>query len=103
MTWNFASRTGDFSISHFDTGVGPDGVAFGGPMCAPGVAGCGTPSGNHFGGPLSGNLPSGAALAGFAGGSFVNNGSDKAAGVIGNWNVGNSQYEANGIFGANRR
>jgi hypothetical protein len=103
MTWNFASSTGDFAISHFDTAATSDGLSFGGPMCAPGVAGCGTPSGNHFGGPLSGGLPNGAALTGFAAGSFVNNGSDKAAGVIGNWNISNSQYEATGIFGGLRR
>ena len=42
------------------------------------------------------------ALTGSAAGSFVNNGTDKAAGVIGNWGVANSQYEATGIFGAAR-
>ena len=103
MTWNFATRSGEFSISRFDTKVSPDGLAFGGPMCAPGVAGCGTSAGNHFGGPLSGKLPNGAELTGSAAGSFVNNGTDKAAGVIGNWGVANSQYEANGIFAGARK
>jgi hypothetical protein len=63
-------------------------------MSAPGVA-----NGNHFTGPLNGQLPSNlGSLSGSAVGSFVNNGDMKAAGVIGNWNVVNSAYRAGGIF-----
>jgi hypothetical protein len=63
-------------------------------MSAPGVA-----NGNHFAGPLYGQLPSNLGfLSGSAVGSFVNNGDMKAAGVIGNWNVVNSAYRAGGIF-----
>ena len=109
MNWDFANRTGDLTISKFDTSVVAGGLTFSGPMCAPGVT-CGggnfvTPEGNHFGGPLSGALPgnSGGPLAGGAIGSFVNNGNTVAAGVIGNWNVHNDVYGATGIFGGKRQ
>jgi hypothetical protein len=56
MNWSFASRSGDLAISKFDANNFNGGLSFSGPMCAPG-AGCGTAAGNHFGGPLTGNLP----------------------------------------------
>jgi hypothetical protein len=115
------------TISEFDTGhFGPDGLTFNGPMCAPGVTACGnspdgsrwsTPAGNHFGGPLTGQLPNtelpaGARnLSGFALGSFALGSSNfdqntNAAiprsvpqGVMGNWGVSNDHYTASGIFG----
>ena len=42
-------------------------------------------------------------LAGGAAGSFVNNGSTVAGGVMGNWNVANDRYKATGIFGGGLR
>jgi hypothetical protein len=98
MNWAFASRTGDLTISKFDTQNFNDGLTFSGPMCAPGVYGCGTGAGNHFGGPL--NTPQGSpiALTGSAAGSFVNNGAAKAAAVVGNWNIGGAGYKATGIL-----
>ena len=112
MDWNFASRTGNFEITHFDTSVTPAGLSFGGPMCAPGVAGCGATAGN-FGGPISGQLPNGIGISGAASGSFVrgpqNYGTTGTAiprsipqGIIGNWNVGSSHYNATGIFAGSR-
>jgi hypothetical protein len=115
MTWNFQSRTGDMTISKFDQDhFGEDGIAFAGPMCAPGVTACGTndkawstPKGNHFGGPLTSqrgdnpNEPSN--LSGFALGSFARGPSNYTdndpkngtpikgstpQGVMRNWQVG---------------
>jgi hypothetical protein len=110
MNWDFAKRSGNLSISKFDTSAIPGGLTFVGAMCAPGVAGCNTPTGNHFGGPLGAaasapntTLPANLSdLAGSAVGSFVNNGQTVAAGVIGNWNVHNDVYGATGIFGGRR-
>jgi hypothetical protein len=112
MTWSFAQRIGDLTISRFDTAnFGADGLSFTGAMCAPGVT-CGTgnfsgvnvAAGNHFGGPLSGQLPGElGSLSGSAAGSFVNNGPTPAAGVIGNWNVGSQSYMATGIFAGARQ
>lgn len=94
MTWHFGSRTGGLTISNFDRSVTPEGLTFSGPMSAPGVI-----DGNHFSGPLSGQLPSDlGSLSGSAAGSFANNGNTVAAGVIGNWNIGNNAYNAAGIF-----
>ena len=96
MNWNFAQRAGDLTISKFDTSVTPEGLTFSGQMSAPGVA-----DGNQFSGTLSGRLPSNLDLKSLsvgAAGSYVNNGNAVAAGVIGNWNVGNSAYRATGIF-----
>ena len=114
MSWSFAHRLGDLTISHFDRNVTPEGLTFGGLMCAPGVT-CGqsnfvTPEGNHFGGRLAGQLPGDlGSLSGSAVGSFVNKGSNLAAGVLGNWNVSNAgiensaTYKATGIFGGSLR
>jgi hypothetical protein len=125
MNWNFAQRSGDLTISHFDTAHIAGGLTFAGPMCAPGVA-CGsgghqftTPQGNHFGGPLALGNSAGLSedlrtklsdLGGFATGSFVagpanfdaNNAvitGSKPQGVMGNWSGGNDKYKATGIFG----
>jgi hypothetical protein len=119
MTWDFGSREGRFDVTKFDTAhFGADGLSFGGRMCAPGVAACGTntPGGNHFGGALSGTLPATAPggaelidipeadrnLDGFALGSFArgpdNIGRSIPQGVIGNWGIGNDRYMASGIF-----
>jgi trimeric autotransporter adhesin len=95
MNWSFAQRSGDLTISKFDTAAIPGGLTFQGPMTAPGVVS------NQFGGSLSGsvnNLP----LSGSAVGSFVNNGlTNPAAGIIGNWNIADQQrnfYKAGGIL-----
>ncbi len=136
MSWNFGTRKGLLQISQFDTQhFGPDGLSFSGPMCAPGVTSCGrtpdgarwaTPNGNHFGGPLAGQLPAqygeipipeaARNLNGFALGSFVR-GPDNyqfvndvpvainrsvPQGVIGNWAIGGDRYLASGVFGASR-
>ena len=119
MNWNFGTRSGDLTISSFDASHFPDngGLSFTGAMCAPGVTSCGgtaTPAGNHFGGPLSGQLPNlepeiDRNLNGFALGSFargpdnfdVNNVAINRSipqGVIGNWGVGNDRYMASGVF-----
>jgi FecR protein len=108
MHWNFGDHNGDLTISKFDTSITPGGLTFSGPMCATGAT-CGdvkVPAGNQFGGELTGSLPTGPPLTGGAVGSFVKNGSDPVAGVIGNWAIGTpndshaaSYYSAAGIFG----
>jgi hypothetical protein len=45
---------------------------------------------------------SGSGLYGRANGAFVNDGSKKAAGVIGNFDVGKHGYTATGIYGGTR-
>lgn len=99
MTWDFADRTGLMTISQFDRGnFGSEGLTFEGSMCAPGNS-CGSvPYGNHFGGNISGSLPNDTSVRGSASGAFVNDGAKQAAGIMGNWNVGNSHYKAGGIF-----
>jgi hypothetical protein len=110
MGWNFASRSGDFTISKFDKGHFDNGLTFSGDLCAPGQ-GCGTPQGNHFGGAITGQLPNDlGSLSGWANGSFVR-GPDNfnsqgqiisgstPQGVIGNWHVGSERYNAAGVFG----
>jgi hypothetical protein len=113
MDWNFASRSGDLIISHFDPSVTPDGsgLTFSGSMAAPGVVGV-----NQFGGTLSGALPGDlGALSGSAAESFARGPSKFDAGgltisqslpqgVIGNWNVVNvGRYQATGIFAGSLR
>ena len=67
-------------------------------MCAPGVPGCGTSAGNHFGGSIMGQLPaslglSDSTLAGAASGLVGQPLSGGLPdGIIGNWNVNNSHY-----------
>lgn len=96
MDWDFAERAGSFEISKFDTpNFGAKGLNFGGRMNQPGNL-----AGNHFKGPISGNLPNQlGSLNGMARGSFVNDLAGNAArGVIGNWNVQGQNYKATGIF-----
>jgi hypothetical protein len=59
---------------------------------------------NRFNGPLMGTLggPNASEVAGNAAGSFVRSGNDVTKGIMGNWNAGNSNYHATGIFGAGK-
>ncbi|MFN2202489.1 MAG: hypothetical protein ACK2UO_14905 [Caldilineaceae bacterium] len=104
MNWNFAQRTGRFDITEFDRANFPEmgGLAFGGQMSAPGKIDdtLGNYESNRFSGDIRGNLPGGYGIvSGAARGSFVNDLSgNPARGVIGNWNVGNNNYKATGIF-----
>jgi hypothetical protein len=83
MTWDFGKRSGLLQISDFD------GKDFGGIMLAPGRA--------QFAGALVGA----GGLVGAANGSFVGSTGARAIpnGVIGNFGVGNSSWQATGIFG----
>jgi hypothetical protein len=98
MNWNFASRSGDLTISNFDNrsystnpGNQPGGLTqpvdinkFSGTL-------------HQVGGPSLVNMTGGAT------GSFVNNGpANPAAGVIGNWNVHSDAYGATGVFAGRR-
>jgi hypothetical protein len=110
MTWNFAQRQGDLSITNFDEDgtYGPLNVS--GQMKMPGVLS----EINQFSGPLLGTLAGPPNnnnvdnpqfpinVGGSAAGSFARRGNDAAAGVIGNWHAGNNYYKATGIFGASR-
>jgi hypothetical protein len=95
MTWNFKPQAGSLTIDKFDKpNFGGNGLTFTGPMSAPGQL-----SAKHFQGSLTGQLPENlGSVSGSAAGSFVNDGGKKAAGVIGNWNVGGDAYKAGGIF-----
>jgi hypothetical protein len=125
MVWDFNTRRGPLTISHFDTSIISGGLTFAGSMCAPGATECRTPvppKGNLFSGTLTGQLPTSlvstslenanlpTSLTGSATGSFVSGPSNLDSkgspipqsipqGVIGNWNVGNKVYGASGIFG----
>jgi len=89
MTYNFGERSGELNISNFD------GRSFGGTMNGS-VGGQAT-----FHGDLSGSP---GFVGGSANGAFVNNGSDVAAGAIGNFEVGTSEgdWRANGVFAGGR-
>lgn len=89
MTYNFGQRSGELNISNFD------GRSFGGTITGS-VGGQAT-----FHGDLSGS-PS--FVSGSANGAFVNNGSDAAAGAIGNFDVRTSEgdWRANGVFAGGR-
>jgi hypothetical protein len=96
MGWDFAERSGDFHINDFrDAGRNLPNLNLSGTMSMPGRLS----AINQFSGPLTGNLNG---ITGSAAGSFVANGADKAAGIIGNWNAANSSYKASGVFGAGR-
>ena len=101
MDWDFGPRSGNLAISNFDA-TGPRGpLNLSGTMNMPGRLS----AINSFSGPLSGTLGSdhcAPSINGGAAGSFVANGADKTAGVIGNWNAANQNYKATGIFGASR-
>ena len=104
MDWNFANRSGQFDITKFDKANFPEtgGLSFGGEMKAPGEL---TYSSNRFSGTIGGDLPGNlGSLSGAARGSFVNDRlGNPARGVIGNWNVGNANYKATGIFAGSGR
>ena len=113
MDWSFASRSGNFSISEFDKAnfpstspQNPSGLTFTGPMSSPGDLNKNYVA-NRFDGRIEGkNLPQNlGSISGTARGSFVDGpGPDGAArGVIGNWNIGGSNYKATGIFAGSGR
>jgi hypothetical protein len=83
MSWNFGKRSGLLTISEFD------GKTFGGPMVSPGNA--------TFLGPLTGA----GGLIGEANGAFVGSpgAGQMPGGVMGNFGVGSSTWQASGIFG----
>jgi len=100
MDWDFAQRAGHLDITNFDPN-GPYGTLnVHGRMSMPGVL----TDVNKFSGQLLGTLGGNwcNSVTGSAVGSFVANGSDPTAGVIGNWGVGNENYVAAGVFGAGR-
>lgn len=86
MTWNFGRRSGDLRISNFDN------KSFGGTMVAPGRV--------DFSGAVAGS-----GVIGVANGSFVGAQPNRGtpSGVIGNFGVGNSSWQANGIFGGTKQ
>ena len=91
MHWNFGSRVGDLTIGNFD------GRSYG-----TGAGGLTQPSRNlnQFGGSLTQlSGPPIASLTGSATGSFVNDRTVAAGGVMGNWGVNSPAYRATGIFG----
>jgi hypothetical protein len=102
MSWNFAERSGTLAISNFTDHTNPytplPTLNVSGTMNMPGQLS----EINKFSGPLLPTPDSGtpSSITGNAVGSFAANGSDKAAGVIGNFNAGNENYRASGIFGA---
>jgi hypothetical protein len=101
MNWDFSKRSGDFAINKFDVShfENTGGLSFSGAMSAPVNLG-GAAINDHFTGSLSGNLPNNLGLlSGSAAGSFVNNGTVAAGGVMGNWNVSSNVYRATGVFG----
>ena len=98
MAWDFGSRKGDLAVTNFKAPqFSQDAVNVTGGMSIPGELD-GTKA-NKFMGLLVGNAGS-STVNGSATGSFVRNGNDNAAGVIGNWNAGNGDIRAEGIFGA---
>jgi trimeric autotransporter adhesin len=103
MNWDFGQRSGDLTISEFDKDTGgrvflPEGLTVSGTMNTPGQLDTASLKKNQFGGILTGS-----GLVGAATGSFVKNGDNVAAGVIGNWGAGGivnqKPYEVIGIFG----
>lgn len=95
MGWDFAEREGDIEITGFDAGHmnEGDGINVGGEVISfPGQTG--------FGGIIGyDDEGEGPSYWGIAQGAFVNNGSNVAAGVIGNFGFGDGEgYTAGGIF-----
>jgi FecR protein len=89
MKWNFGNQSGDLLISNFD---GRNYTASN--LTQPNL------TINQFGGSLTqAEGTSIGTMTGSATGSFVNNGSVAAGGVMGNWNVDSANYKAMGIFG----
>ncbi len=102
MSWDFGERSGTLAITDFT-----DHTDHYAPLPVLNVSGTMNMPGqlsaiNKFSGPLGGTLGIETPISGSAVGSFAANGADKAAGVIGNFNVGNDNYVASGIFGAGR-
>jgi len=99
MTWDFRERSGTLAISNFTGPTGPETqlpvLNVSGTMNMPGQLS----EINKFSGPLGGTS-GGDPISGNAVGSFAANGTDRAAGVIGNFNAGNDTYRASGVFGA---
>ena len=91
MDWNFQKRSGTLSITDFDEGR----LNVEGTMNMPGNLS----SINKFSGDLRGI---GSNFTGAANGSFARHSNDAAAGVIGNWRAGDSDYKATGLFGGGR-
>jgi hypothetical protein len=100
MNWSFQQRSGGLTISNFDNrsyGTGPTGLTQ--------VPNINQPNSylNQFTGSLTQlSGPSINLNSGNATGSFVNNGSTPAAGVIGNWTVQGDAYGATGVFAGRR-
>jgi hypothetical protein len=97
MSWNFGQRNGRFDITNFDK-PNTGGLDFGGTISMPvdPTGGLNKFSGTLGNQNLTGNL---AGLTGGVNGSFVRPLSEGIpSGAIGNWNVGNSRYQATGIF-----
>ena len=107
MDWDFGQRAGVLDITNFGV-PGNENVPVlnaSGRMDMPGVA----TALNKFSGPLRGTLGNdhcAPTVYGIANGSFAANGTDKTAGVIGNFSVANfgdsTFYKASGVFGAGR-
>ena len=100
MGWDFGKRAGGLAIRNFraaDSRLPSVNVA--GRMSMPGYLA--SSDLNKFGGPLHGKFGKGY-VTGWANGSFVGNGSDKAAAAIGNWNARSNHMNASGIFGTSR-
>ena len=98
MSWDFGERSGRFDITNFDK-PNPGGLDLGGALRAPGE-----PTGglNTFNGRLTATneLPQNLSnLSGGVTGSFVRPLTEgRPSGAIGNWNIGNNNYRATGIF-----
>ena len=90
MNWSFAGRSGDLNISNFDQrsySTGPNGLS------QP------TRDVNQFGGSLKQTEgPDIGLRSGSVTGSFVNNGSVAAGGVMGKWGVDGANYRATGVL-----
>ena len=98
MLWDFGSRKGGLAITNFKAPeFQRDVVSVVGVMSVPGEME--STAANKFTGKLIGNAGL-SIVTGSAAGSFVRNGTDAGAGVIGNWNAGNNRIRAEGIFGA---
>jgi hypothetical protein len=87
MGWDFAARQGNIEITDFDV-AHTGGISVGGDVVSfPGQTG--------FGGVIQDQDEF---FWGIAQGAFVNNGSDPAAGIIGNFGFSDDYYTASGVF-----
>lgn len=85
LDYSFGMRSGELSIDDFD------GRSF-----------SGTVSGDYYQPETFSGYISGESASGSAGGAFVNNGADVAAGVIGSFEASDSDWQARGIFAGER-